>query len=225
MLCDLVERGKVMSQQYWPDGSGLTCGPFLITLMGKQETHPHYIIRNIQLQMLGGGAKQGRHIRHYKFTSWPEHGVPENAGPLLALRQGVMGDQTQAPILVHCNGVGRTGVFIALDCALEQAKSEGCVDVMAIVTHLRDQRMSLVQTETQYIFIYNSLLEELACGCSRVPVHNLRSYLLTNAESIEAQYELLLKITPKPADVDRTTALKNVDLNRSSNFLPCKCYL
>ena len=53
MLCDLVERGKVMSQQYWPDGSGLTCGPFLITLMGKQETHPHYIIRNIQLQVSG----------------------------------------------------------------------------------------------------------------------------------------------------------------------------
>ena len=38
-------------------------------------------------------------------------------------------------------------MFIALDCTLEQAKSEGCVDVMGIVSHLRDQRMNLVQTE------------------------------------------------------------------------------
>lgn len=53
MLCDLVERGKVMCQQYWPDGTGLTYGPFLVTLLGKQETHPHYIVHNMQLRVSG----------------------------------------------------------------------------------------------------------------------------------------------------------------------------
>eukprot|EP00731_Ephydatia_muelleri_P027720 Em0019g593a len=189
MLCDLVERGKVMCQQYWPDGTGLTYGPFLVTLLGKQETHPHYIVHNMQLRGEAGvgkagvgkagvgkagvgkagvgkagvgkagvgkagggegrdagrwGRKQGRQIKHYKFTSWPEHGVPDNAGPLLALRQGVDGRTVQradpSPLqvssyLLPAMGVGRTGVFIALDCTLEQAKSEGCVDVMGIVSH------------------------------------------------------------------------------------------
>ena len=53
--------------------------------------------------------------------------------------------------MIHCfavssAGIGRTGSFIALDCALEQAKKEGVVDVMRIVNNLRQQRMKMVQT-------------------------------------------------------------------------------
>ena len=51
------------------------------------------------------------------------------------------------PILVHCSaGVGRTGTFIAVDIALEQAKKEGVVDIAGIVNRLRQQRMKMVQT-------------------------------------------------------------------------------
>ena len=51
------------------------------------------------------------------------------------------------PILVHCSaGVGRTGTFIAVDIALEQAKKEGVVDIAGIVNRLRKQRMKMVQT-------------------------------------------------------------------------------
>ena len=51
------------------------------------------------------------------------------------------------PILVHCSaGVGRTGTFITIDLALEQAKKEGVVDIAGIVNRLRQQRMQMVQT-------------------------------------------------------------------------------
>ena len=54
---------------------------------------------------------------------------------------------SKGPILVHCSaGVGRTGTFIAVDIALEQAKKEGLVDTAGIVNRLRQQRMKMVQT-------------------------------------------------------------------------------
>ena len=54
---------------------------------------------------------------------------------------------SKGPILVHCSaGVGRTGTFIAMDIALEQAKKEGVVDIAGIVNRLRQQRMKMVQT-------------------------------------------------------------------------------
>ena len=51
------------------------------------------------------------------------------------------------PILVHSGaGVGRTGVFIAIDIALEQAEDKGWVDIAGITNRLREQRMQMVKT-------------------------------------------------------------------------------
>ena len=44
----------------------------------------------------------------------------------------------KGPIIVHCSaGVGRTGTFIAIDIALEQANRENMVDIAGIVTRVR----------------------------------------------------------------------------------------
>ena len=54
---------------------------------------------------------------------------------------------SKGPILVHCSaGVGRTGTFIAVDIALEQASKEGVVDIAGIINRIREQRMQMVQT-------------------------------------------------------------------------------
>ena len=53
---------------------------------------------------------------------------------------------------MHCSaGVGRTGTFITIDLALEQAQKEGVVDIAGIVNRLREQRMQMVQTEVSGI--------------------------------------------------------------------------
>ena len=83
------------------------------------------------------------------MTSWPDHGVPEYNKPLVILHQKTMAawKEDPGPIMVHCSaGVGRTGTFIALDLALDQAAKERIVDLAGIVTHLREQRMKMVQT-------------------------------------------------------------------------------
>lgn len=48
--------------------------------------------------------------------------------------------------LAYSAGVGRTGVFIALDIALNQAREEGRVDVIGTINNMRFQRMKMVQT-------------------------------------------------------------------------------
>ena len=92
------------------------------------------------------------------MTSWPDHGVPDSATPLLLLRQKALRswNNSQHPILVHCSaGVGRTGTFIAIDVTLEQVDGEGVIDIPGIINRLRQQRMKMVQTEVSqhYNFI------------------------------------------------------------------------
>ena len=62
-----------------------------------------------------------------------------------------MSTNSHSPSLVSCTytysaGVGRSGTFIAIDIALQQAEGEGGVDIPSTITRLRNQRMKMVQT-------------------------------------------------------------------------------
>lgn len=67
------------------------------------------------------------------------------------------------PVVVHCSaGVGRSGTFIALDYLIEQAKSEGQVDVLGCVYKLRQSRVNMVQTPaSDYLLITKITLVNL----------------------------------------------------------------
>ena len=65
-------------------------------------------------------------------------------------------------------GVGRTGAFIVIDSMLERIKHEKTIDVYGHVTCLRAQRNYMVQTEDQYTFIHDALLEAVMSGFTEV---------------------------------------------------------
>lgn len=60
---------------------------------------------------------------------------------------------------------------------LERMKHEKYIDIYGHVTCLRAQRNYMVQTEDQYIFIHDALLEAVICGLTEVPARNLHSHI------------------------------------------------
>lgn len=74
-------------------------------------------------------------------------------------------------------GVGRTGCFIVIDAMLERMKHEKSVDIYGHVTCMRAQRNYMVQTEDQYIFIHEALLEAAVCGNTEVPARSLYAHI------------------------------------------------
>ncbi|NXD28245.1 PTPRF phosphatase, partial [Spelaeornis formosus] len=121
------------------------------------------------------GSNEKIELRQFQFMAWPDHGVPEYPTPILAfLRRVKACNPTDAgPMVVHCSaGVGRTGCFIVIDAMLERMKHEKTVDIYGHVTCMRSQRNYMVQTEDQYIFIHEALLEAATCGNTEVPARN-----------------------------------------------------
>ena len=80
--------------------------------------------------------------------------------------------------LVACSaGVGRTGAFIVIDSMLERVKHERTVDIYGHVTCLRAQRNYMVQTEDQYIFIHDALLEAVQSGNTEISARHLYAHM------------------------------------------------
>ncbi|GLD58637.1 receptor-type tyrosine-protein phosphatase delta-like isoform X1, partial [Lates japonicus] len=136
------------------------------------------------------GSSERREVRQFQFTAWPDHGVPEYPTPFLNFLRRVKAcnPPDAGPIIAHCSaGVGRTGCFIVIDAMLERIRHERTVDIYGHVTLMRSQRNYMVQTEDQYSFIHEALLEAVACGNTEVAARSLYSYMqkLSKVESGE----------------------------------------
>jgi receptor-type tyrosine-protein phosphatase F len=126
------------------------------------------------------GFCERREVKQLQFTAWPDHGVPDHPAPFLQFLRRVrnLNPPNSGPIVVHCSaGVGRTGCFIVIDSMLERMRHEKTVDIYGHVTCLRAQRNYMVQTEDQYIFIHDALVEAVICGQTEVPARSLQSHI------------------------------------------------
>nr|XP_032625533.1 receptor-type tyrosine-protein phosphatase T isoform X1 [Chelonoidis abingdonii] len=229
MVTNLVEVGRVKCVRYWPDDTEIY-GDIKVTLI---ETEPlaEYVIRTFTVQKKG--YHEIREIRQFHFTSWPDHGVPCYATGLLGFVRQVkfLNPPETGPIVVHCSaGAGRTGCFIAIDIMLDMAENEGVVDIFNCVRELRSQRVNLVQTEEQYVFVHDAILEACLCGNTAIPVCEFRSIYYnisrldpqTNSSQIKDEFQTLNIVTPRVRPEDCSIGLlpRNHDKNRCMDVLP-----
>uniref|UniRef100_A0A3B4YRX7 protein-tyrosine-phosphatase n=1 Tax=Seriola lalandi dorsalis TaxID=1841481 RepID=A0A3B4YRX7_SERLL len=228
MVTNLVEVGRVKCVRYWPDETEVY-GDIKVTLI---ETEPlaEYVIRTFTVQKKG--HHEIRELRQFHFTSWPDHGVPCYATGLLGFIRQVkfLNPPDAGPIVAHCSaGAGRTGCFIAVDIMLDMAENEGVVDIFNCIRELRSQRVNMVQTEEQYVFVHDAILEACLCGNTAIPVCEFRAIYYnisrldpqTNSSQIKDEFQTLNIVTPRVRPEDCSVGLlpRNHDKNRSMDVL------
>ncbi|XP_024659484.1 receptor-type tyrosine-protein phosphatase mu isoform X9 [Maylandia zebra] len=229
MVTNLVEVGRVKCCKYWPDDTEIY-GDMKVTLIETQLLS-EYVIRTFAVEKRG--VAEIREIRQFHFTGWPDHGVPLHATGLLGFIRRVKAKTppTAGPTVVHCSaGAGRTGCFIVIDIMLDMAEREGVVDIYNCVRELRARRVNMVQTEEQYVFIHDAILEACLCGDTAIPASQLRSVYYemnrldpqTNSSQIKEEFRTLNMVTPTLRVEDCSIALlpRNHEKNRCMDVLP-----
>ncbi|XP_057208088.1 receptor-type tyrosine-protein phosphatase kappa isoform X19 [Triplophysa rosa] len=229
MVTNLVEVGRVKCYKYWPDDMDVY-GDFKVTFV-EVEPLAEYVVRTFTLERRG--FNEVREVKQFHFTGWPDHGVPYHATGLLSFirRVKISNPPTAGPIVVHCSaGAGRTGCYIVIDIMLDMAEREGVVDIYNCVKALRSRRINMVQTEEQYIFIHDAILEACLCGETAIPVCEFKATYYdmiridtqSNSSHLKDEFQTLNSVTPQPQPEDCSIALlpRNHDKNRFMDNLP-----
>ncbi|KAM6915796.1 tyrosine-protein phosphatase non-receptor type 14-like [Xenentodon cancila] len=169
------EGGKSKSHRYWPKlGSkhnSATHGKFKVTTKFRTDSGC-YATTGLKVKHLLSG--QERTVWHLQYTDWPEQGCPEYVTGFLSYLEEIqsvrrhtnsMLDTSKSlnpPVVVHCSaGVGRTGVIILTELMISCLEHNEPVEVPTMLSELRQQRMLMVQTISQYKFVYQVLIQFL----------------------------------------------------------------
>uniref|UniRef100_A0A9J7Z8U6 Receptor-type tyrosine-protein phosphatase epsilon n=1 Tax=Cyprinus carpio carpio TaxID=630221 RepID=A0A9J7Z8U6_CYPCA len=180
MLTNLKERKEDKCYQYWPDQGCWTYGNVRVAVEDFTAL-VDYTIRKFCVQyQASDGTKTPRLVTQLHFTSWPDFGVPFSPIGMLKFLKKVkqVNPSYAGPIVVHCSaGVGRTGTFIVIDAMIDMMYAEKKVDVFGFVSRIREQRSQLIQTDLQYSFVYQALLEYFLYGDTELDVSSLEGHL------------------------------------------------
>ncbi|KAK3098767.1 hypothetical protein FSP39_022940, partial [Pinctada imbricata] len=166
MLTLCKEDGRVKCEPYWPMDlhEVKQYGEITVETVNVSTVNT-YDFRIFKLKL----GNENRSLKHFHFLQWKDFSANVQNDTMIEfiknVRSHIQPPDKNGPIVVHCSaGVGRTGTFIALDHLLQFIDDhdfDSSVDIFDLVLKLRENRMFMVQTEQQYIFIHDVVRDYL----------------------------------------------------------------
>jgi protein-tyrosine phosphatase len=163
MLSDLQESGKLKVDQYWPESLNepINFENVIVEVTNFSQLNK-YIIRNFRITK----GDETRKVIQFFLPGWWDFSANLNFDDVLEFVKVVRlaaTPEASGPIIVHCSaGVGRTGTLIALDYFIQyvdKCSLDDDMDIFHYVLQMRKNRPRMVQAESQYIFIFDAMLE------------------------------------------------------------------
>uniref|UniRef100_A0A8R1HSD6 Protein-tyrosine-phosphatase n=1 Tax=Caenorhabditis japonica TaxID=281687 RepID=A0A8R1HSD6_CAEJA len=167
MLCNLVEKGSKKCYEYYPSKKKDTLefeeGDKKITV--KYESSSQYSFKaDAKAKVIAtevvveGPSGESQKTIHYHWNDWPDRGVPPADMAILELLDRAR--PSKGPIVVHCSaGIGRTGSVVMLEYVMDQLLAGMQIeDGDKILVKIREQRNNSIQTDAQYLFVHQVLL-------------------------------------------------------------------
>lgn len=108
-----------------------------------------------------------------------------NHSPLLSI---YLPPTIPSHICTHSAGVGRSGSLVTIDIELQRSQNNKCVDPFNTLTKLRQKRNYMIQTEAQYVFVHDAILEATSSGNTEIPVNELSRHM-KELEQLDAEEE------------------------------------
>jgi protein tyrosine phosphatase len=130
----------------------------------KSDSDDENDIKDSEEEAIPDEAIEIRRVVQLHCTKWPDFGVPDSAEVLkdLIKEVDIRKQQVDKPIVVHCSaGIGRTGTFVAIHMSLQKDLQGEEINISKTVRSLREQRLGMIQSEEQYLFVYSVVHEIL----------------------------------------------------------------
>lgn len=171
-----MENNREKCARYWPVGpeeKEIDNRSIVVqNLEPEQTSHDaDCIVRKIKVTITDqpSGSATSTTVTQLQFLGWADFSVPQSTHEVIALSR--LADQLQpsdaGPMVVHCSaGCGRTGTFCVVNSGLEWIRrmmrspedhQQKIDPVFALVDAFREQRTTMVQAPSQYLFCYKAL--------------------------------------------------------------------
>ena len=159
MLCKLDEDYKEKCANYWDTN----LKHYIIEKTGETiQLNDGLRMRKFKIINKDNGVE--KNIVQIHLTCWPDHSIPVEAyNKIVDIINLVDKFKQSSPVIVHCSaGIGRTGTFIGIYNLYHEIKEqinnvkikEIKFSVMNLVRKLKEMRLYLVESESQYTFLY-----------------------------------------------------------------------
>lgn len=216
MVANFVEGGKKKVGEYFRAGETLEFDGYFVSVRSREQ-FAHFAVTSVQVWKSGYSCD----IKHYHYTIWPDHGIPNEAVSVARMIQHYQRDQNQAGgTVVHCSaGIGRTGTVLLVLLMCEMLALEGSLDPIEALIRLRESRARLVENTAQYN-LGLEILEEILFGEERVvSAPDLETSLDKYLHNSLAEFRKI-KALPSPLTYNSASNPAFESMNRNRSVLP-----